>query len=148
MAQRAGKGRRTRALHAKIANVRADWTHKVTTAIARRARLIVVGDVSSVRLAQTPFAKSTYDAAWGIGRHQLHYKAIRLAGVCVPGRELFSSVTCSACLARTGPSGLSGLEVREWTCSACGVAHHRDINAAQNILRAGRGTPVKGIPML
>jgi transposase len=148
LAQRAGKRKQVKALHAKIANTRADWTHKVTTAITRRAKLIVVGDVSSSQLAQTPFAKATYDAAWGTARQQLHYKAIRLAGVCVPGRELFSSVTCSACLQRTGPSGLRQLGVREWTCSACGVSHERDINAAQNILRTGRGTPLKGIRLL
>jgi len=147
-AQRAGKKHRAKALYAKIGNVRKDWTHKVTTAIARRARLIVVGDVSSAKLVQTPFAKSTYDAAWGMVRHQLTYKAIRLAGVCVPGREMFSSVTCSACLQRTGPSGLSALGVREWTCGACGISHNRDINAAHNILRLGRQTPIKGIPVL
>jgi len=105
----------------------------------------VIGDVSSAKLTKTAFAKSTYDAAWYSVRHQLHYKAIRLAGVCVPGRETFSSVTCSACLQRTGPSGLSALGVREWCCDACGVVHNRDINAAQNILRTGRGTPTKGI---
>jgi putative transposase len=148
MAQRARKAQRVKALHAKIANVRADWTHKVTTTIARRASLIVIGDVSSAKLVKTPFAKATYDAAWGIARHQLHYKAIRLAGVCVSGSELFSSVTCSSCLARTGPSGLSALGVREWRCTACGVLHHRDVNAAHNILRTGRGTPSKGIPVL
>ena len=46
MAQRAGKKRRAKAIQAKIANTRADWTHKTTTAIARRAKLIVIGDVS------------------------------------------------------------------------------------------------------
>jgi IS605 OrfB family transposase len=140
MAQRARKKNRVKKIHAKIASVRKDWTHKVTTEIARRARRIVVGDVSSTRLSKTRMAKSTYDAAWGIVRHQLHYKAIRLAGVCVPGREHFSSVTCSACLKRTGPSGLSGLGVRSWVCSHCGVSHHRDINAAKNILRFQYGT--------
>jgi putative transposase len=146
LAQRAGKKNRIKAIHAKIKNVRKDWTHKVTTAIARRANFIAVGDVSSTKLAQTRFAKSAYDAGWGMVRHQLEYKAIRLAGVCVPVCEMFSSVTCSVCLERTGPSGLSALGVREWTCSACGVSHDRDINAAHNILRAGRCTPIKGIP--
>jgi len=151
MAQRARKTKRVKALQAKIANTRNDWTHKATTAIARRARLIVIGDVSSAKLVKTPFAKATYDAAWGIARHQLHYKAIRLAGVCVPGSEMFSSVTCSVCLARSGPSGLRALGVREWGCSYCGAQHHRDLNAAQNILftlRTGRGTPLKGIRLL
>ena len=148
MAQRAGKKTRVQALQAKIANTRADWTHKATTAIARRAKRIVIGDVSSTKLIKTPFAKSTYDAAWGIVRSQLHYKAIRLAGSCVAGRETFSSVTCSDCGARTGPSGLRTLGVREWCCSACGVVHHRDVNAARNILRAGHRTLPKGIPLL
>jgi putative transposase len=148
LAQRAKKKRRVQALHAKIKNVRNDWTHKVTTTIVRRARLVVIGDVSSAKLVKTRFAKSVYDAAWGTTRVHLHYKAIRLGALCVPGSEMFSSVTCSVCLQRTGPSGLSGLGVREWRCSACGVWHHRDINAARNILRAGRCTPIKGIPVL
>jgi transposase len=148
MAQRAGKKKRVKALHAKIGNARKDWTHKVTTAIARRARFIAVGDVSSTRLAKTRFAKSTYDAGWGMCRQQLHYKASRLAGVCVLVSETFSSVTCSVCLQRTGPSGLGALGVRVWMCRACGTRHDRDINSAHNHLRAGRCTPVKGIPRL
>jgi transposase len=140
MAQRAHKKRRVKAIQAKIANTRADWTHKATTAIARRAKLIVIGDVSSATLIKTPFAKSTLDAAWHNVRHQLNYKAIRLAAVCVSGSEMFSSVTCSACGSRSGPSGLGALGVREWCCSSCGVMHHRDVNAAQNILRSGRRT--------
>ena len=150
MAQRAHKKKRVKAIQAKIANTRADWTHKTTTGIARRAKLIVIGDVSSFKLTKTVFAKSTYDAAWFSVRHQLHYKANRFAGVCEPGSEMFSSVTCSECGARTGPSGLRALGVREWACSCCGAVHDRDVNAARNILafRTGRGTPIKGIPVL
>lgn len=148
MAQRAGKKKRVKAIHAKIKNARKDWTHKRTTEIVRRADFIAVGDVSSTKMAQTRMAKSIYDAGWHMVRHQLHYKAIRLAGVCVPVCESFTSVTCSACLHRTGPSGLGALVVREWTCSHCAVSHHRDINAAKNILRLGRQTPTKGIRLL
>jgi putative transposase len=146
MAQRGGKKNRVKKVHAKIQNVRKDWTHKVTTAIVKRSPFLYVGDVSSTKLAKTRFAKSTYDAGWGIVRTQLFYKASRLAGFCVPTRESFSSVTCSGCLARSGPSGLGALGVREWTCRACGSRHDRDINAARNILRLGRQTPMKGIP--
>jgi IS605 OrfB family transposase len=150
-AQRAHKKKRVKAIQARIANTRTDWTHKATTAIAHRAKLIVIGDVSSCKLTKTPFAKSTYDTAWHRVRQQLYYKATRLAGVCVSGRETFSSVTCSGCGTRSGPRGLSQLGVREWTCSRCGVVHERDVNAAKNILatlRTGRGTPTKGIPVL
>ena len=150
MAQRAHKKQRVQALHARIANVRKDWTHHVTTAIARRAKFMVIGDVSSTTLIKTRLAKSTYDAAWRIVRSQLQYKAKRLAGVCVDGNERFSSVTCSACGARSGPSGLRGLGVRTWVCPCCGGTHERDVNAARNILafRSGRATPRKGIPVL
>lgn len=149
-AQRAGKKKRAKAIQARIANTRADWTHKATTAIARRAKVIVIGDVSSAKLIKTPFAKSTLDASWHAIRHQLTYKANRLAGVCVSGPEPFSSVTCSNCGTRSGPSGLRALGVRAWVCTHCGSVHDRDVNAAVNILafRAGRCTPTKGIRLL
>ena len=150
LAQRAHKKKRVKAIHARIAHVRKDWTHHVTTAVARRAKRIVIGDVSSTTLVKTRFAQSTYDAAWGLVRSQLHYKAVRLAGDCVDGNERFSSVTCADCGARSGPRGLSGLGVRTWVCNCCGVMHERDVNAARNILafRSGRATPSKGIPGL
>jgi len=116
--------------------------------IVSRSPHLYDGDVSSSKLAKTRLAKSTYDAGWGIARTQLTYKASRLAGFCVPTRESFSSVTCSACLSRSGPRGLGALGVREWTCSACGISHDRAPrgNAAHNILRLGRQTPIKEIP--
>ncbi|HMD82579.1 MAG TPA: transposase [Anaerolineales bacterium] len=145
MAQRARKKKRTKAIHAKLKNRRKDWTHKVTTKIARRANFIVVGNVSSSKLAKTRMAKSVYDAGWSTVRACLKYKAIRLGAQYREQNESFSTVTCSDCLSRSGPSGLSRLGVREWTCSNCGVIHDRDINAAHNILRMGRHTPIKGI---
>ncbi|MCX7056688.1 MAG: hypothetical protein NTZ79_05700, partial [Proteobacteria bacterium] len=35
---------------------------------------IVVGDVSSVKLARTKMAKAVLDSGWGLLRTQLHYK--------------------------------------------------------------------------
>jgi IS605 OrfB family transposase len=147
IAQRAHKAKRVKAIHAKITNCRKDWTHKTTTAIAQKARLIAVGNVSSSKLAKTRFAKSIYDAAWGMTRTFLGYKAIRLGATYREVNEAFSTVTCANCLQRTGPRGLSGLGVREWRCSVCGVQHQRDLNSAHNHLRTGRGTP-QGIPRL
>jgi putative transposase len=51
------------------------------------------------------------------------------------GRFLPSSQTCSACGVIDGPKPL---HVREWTCRACHTVHDRDVNAAKNILAAGR----------
>src|SRR5215510_1757501 len=140
MAQRAHKKKRVKAIHAKIANCRRDWTHKTTTVIVNRASLIAVGNVSSPKLAQTRMAKSVYDAGWGQLRTCLEYKAKRLGVVYREVSEYCSSVTCLVCGARTGPSGLSALGVRVWCCSTCGAVHNRDHNASLNILRRGRAT--------
>jgi len=148
MAQRAGKTKRVKAIHAKIANCRKDWAHKTTTAIVERAKLIVVGNISSLKLAKTSMAKSTYDAGWGQLRACLEYKANRLGVHYCEVNEAFSSVTCSVCDKRTGPSGLSQLGVRVWTCANCRTVHQRDHNSAHNILRVGRHTLLKGIPLL
>jgi IS605 OrfB family transposase len=148
MAQRAHKKRRVTAIHAKIKHCRQDWAHKTSTTIVRRAKLIVVGDVSASKLAKTRMAKSIYDAGWSMVRTMLAYKAMRLSVEYCAVNESRSTVTCSACGTRCGPSGLSTLGVREWVCMSCGMCHDRDTNAAQNILatlRVGRHTPT-GIP--
>jgi putative transposase len=145
-AQRARKKKRIKAIHAKIANCRKDWTHKVTTAIVRTAKLIVVGNVSAPKLAKTPMAKSVYDAAWGLTRTFLQYKALRLGASYRDASEYRSSMTCATCLAETGPHGLGQLDVRVWCCANCGAVHNRDHNAARNILRQGRLALVPGIP--
>lgn len=54
--------------------------------------------------------------------------------------EAFSTQTCPLCSARTGPVGLPGLSVREWTCGECFGVHHRDVASAQVILRFGHET--------
>jgi IS605 OrfB family transposase len=105
-----------------------------------RAKLIVVGNVSSPKLAKTPLAKSTYDAGWGQLRTLLRYKSQRLGVDYREVDERYSSVTCSVCLQRTGPSGLSALGVRVWTCHQCGTHHQRDLNSAHVHLRRGRAT--------
>ena len=147
MAQRAHKKKRIKTIHAKIANCRKDWAHKTTTAIVNRARSIFVGNVSSLKMTKTRMAKSTLDAGWGQLRTMLAYKANRLGVIYREVNESGSSVTCSACLSKTGPSGLSALGVRVWCCVVCGSVHDRDHNAAHNILRVGRDTP-SGIPLL
>uniref|UniRef100_UPI0013001418 zinc ribbon domain-containing protein n=1 Tax=Glycomyces xiaoerkulensis TaxID=2038139 RepID=UPI0013001418 len=76
------------------------------------------------------------DAGWSAFVHMLEYKAARYGRAFAKvDRWLPTSQTCSACGAKDGPKPLS---VREWTCTACGAAHDRDVNAARNILAAGQ----------
>ncbi|GLX07511.1 zinc ribbon domain-containing protein [Microbispora sp. NBRC 16548] len=52
-----------------------------------------------------------------------------------------SSKTCSACGHLLAALSLS---TRHWTCPDCGTRHDRDVNAAKNILAAGRAVPACG----
>ena len=140
IAQRAKKKRRVSALHAKIKNRRKDFLHKLSTRLVLENILIVVGNVNAAALAKTKMAKSVLDAGWSMLRTFLEYKALARKVQYIEVNEAFSTQDCSTCLARTGPVGLPGLSIREWTCSHCGSLHNRDRNAAHNLLRFGHET--------
>ena len=99
---------------------------------------IIVGDVSSLKLARTRMAKSVLDSGWGKLKTFLEYKSQQAARTFEVVSERNTSVTCSACGALTGPRGVNGLIVRSWICSDCGESHDRDVNAARNILIGSR----------
>ncbi|MEJ6003791.1 RNA-guided endonuclease InsQ/TnpB family protein [Paucibacter soli] len=136
VAQRAGKKDRAKAIHAKIGNRRKDFLHKLSTDLVRQNRSIFVGNVNAAALAKTSMDKSVLDAGWSKFRTMLQYKCDDAGVWFQEVNESFSTVTCSACGARSGPTGQTGLSVRSWTCG-CGATHDRDVNAARNILLAG-----------
>jgi IS605 OrfB family transposase len=139
IAQRAGKKRQTKAIHAKIANRRKDMLHKFSTALVRNNAAIFVGDVSSAKLIKTKMAKSTLDAGWSSLKTMLEYKCHQAGIVFEEVREAYTTQTCSCCgsITHSSPRGRAGLGIREWTCSDCGSVHDRDVNAARNILALG-----------
>jgi putative transposase len=140
-AQRRGHKRQAKRLHRTAARRRKDALHKFSRTIVNEYQRIVVGDVSSLKLAKTRMAKSVLDAGWGMLKTYLQYKG-QQAGRCVDiVSERNTTRTCSSCKALTGPSGLDMLVVRTWVCRGCGVTHDRDVNAARNILSAGRCPP-------
>jgi transposase len=146
IAQRAGKKHRARAIHAKIANRRKDFLRQFSTHLVRGHDIIFVGNVSASALAKTPYAKSVLDAGWSAFRTMLRYKCAFAGATFVEVSEAFSTQTCSACSSRSGPKGIAGLGIREWICGECGTVHDRDVNAAKNILAAGRRRLAEGIP--
>lgn len=136
-AQRAGKKRRVKAIHAKIANRRQDFLHKLTTKLVRQHAVICVGDVNASALARGPHAKSVLDAGWSAMRTMLQYKCDDAGAWFVEVPEHGTTRMCSCCGAMSGPQGLAGLATRQWACAVCGVRHDRDTNAAHNILARG-----------
>jgi putative transposase len=119
-------------LHARIAAIRSDALHKLTTDLTRRFHTIGIEDLN-VRgmMANRHLARSIADMSFFEFRRQLEYKAAMRGGhVVVADRFYASSKTCSACGHKRETLPLS---VREWTCSACGSTHDRDVNAAINL---------------
>lgn len=150
VAQRASKKKRVKAIHAKIANKRKDALHKFSRKLVDTYGEIYVGDVSSKNLVKTKMAKSVLDAGWSSLKVMLEYKCANAGTIYREINESYSTQTCSECGSIAGPKGRTGLNERQWDCPVCGTHHHRDVNAAKNILRLGLGhePPVQGIPVL
>ena len=140
-AQRRGHKRQAKRLHRAAARRRKDALHKFSRRIVNKYQTIKIGDVSSLKLAKTRMAKSVLDAGWGMLKTQLQYKGQQAGRNVYIVSERYTTRTCSSCKALTGPTGLDMLVVRTWVCGACGDRHDRDVNAARNILSAGRLPP-------
>ncbi|MFE7719430.1 transposase [Nocardia rhizosphaerihabitans] len=131
--------------HARVADTRKDWAHKYSTAVIRDNQAVYVEDLCVKGLARTRLAKSIHDAGWGMFTRMLGEKAARYGRVFGKVDRFFPSTRmCSVCEAI---SEKKPLHVREWMCT-CGTVHDRDMNAANNILAAGRAdrlkTPAEG----
>jgi len=125
--------------HARVADTRRDRAHKHSTTIIRENQAVFVEDLCVKGLARTRLAKSVHDAGWAVFTRMLAEKAARYGRTFVRVDRWFPSTRmCSACGVVTDKKPL---QVREWTC-ACGVIHDRDLNAAVNILAAGRAERV------
>jgi len=130
-------------VHAKIADTRRDFLHKLSTKTIRENQTIVVETLAVKNMLRNGcLSKSIADASWSEFVRQLEYKAIWY------GRELIgidkwypSSKRCSACGFVLDKLPLS---VRRWSCPDCKSKHDRDINAAINILAAGRAVSASG----
>ena len=125
-------------IHAKVANQRLDYIHKVTYTLTHdsQVRTICIEDLNvKGMLRNHHLAYSIADASIGRFYSVLEYKC-RWEGinlVCI-GRWDASSKTCSACGEVNRRLKLSD---RQWTCMCCGTHHDRDYNASVNIKSFG-----------
>jgi putative transposase len=122
--------------HARVADSRRDFHHKLSTAIVRENQAVYVENLCVAGLGRTRLAKSIHDAGWSAFAAMLEYKARRYGRIFGKvGRFEPTSQVCSACGVKDGPKPL---RVRTWACPACGTVHDRDLNAARNIVALGR----------
>lgn len=122
-------------VHARIADRRRDFLHKLTTRLVRENQTVVIEDLTVRNLLKNGrLARAVSDASWTQLRSMLEYKCAWYGRELVTVDRWFpSSKLCGACGAIRENLPLS---VREWTCD-CGAVHDRDVNAARNILAAG-----------
>jgi len=123
-------------IHARIADRRRDYQHKLSTRIVRENQVVCVESlVVKNMLKNHCLAKSISDVGWGEFVRQLEYKANWYGRTLVKIDRFFpSSKRCSHCGHLL--DSLS-LDERFWTCPACRRYHDRDVNAAKNVLAEG-----------
>ncbi|GAB2827530.1 RNA-guided endonuclease TnpB family protein [Streptomyces daliensis] len=140
---RAKARRKAARVHARIADRRRDLLHQLTTRLVRENQTLVIEDLTVRNMVKNhTLARAISDASWSEFRSMLEYKAAWYGReVVVVDRFFPSSKLCSTCgtLQEEMP-----LNVRTWTCEGCGTTHDRDVNAAKNLLAAGRAVQACG----
>lgn len=119
-------------LHFKIANIRKDTLHKLTTYLAKNHGKIVIEDLNvSGMLANRKLAKAVQDMGFYEFRRQLDYKT-QLYGseLIVADRWFPSSKTCSNC---GHIKEILSLNERVFECQKCSFVCDRDLNASLNL---------------
>jgi putative transposase len=126
-------------LHARIANIRRDVVHKLTTRLCRKNQAVVIEDLNVRGMLQNEkLARAIGDVGFGLFRTQMEYKAKRYGTRLIVADQWYpSSRLCSVC-GRNNEA--LALRDREWTCPACGTHHDRDLNAARNLERLATET--------
>jgi IS605 OrfB family transposase len=124
-------------LHAKIADCRKDFLHKLSTKLVSESQAIYTETLAVKNMmANHKLAKAIADCGWSQLLRQLEYKAFwhdRKIGAI--DRWFPSSKRCNSCghILDKLP-----LNIREWACPSCNNLNLRDQNAALNILAIGR----------
>lgn len=123
---------RVQRLQKRIADIRADATHKATCYIADNYGFVAMEDLNVSGMVRNHcLAGAISDANFSEFRRQIGYKVRWVGGtVAMIDRWFPSSQLCSNCGYINSKLKLSN---RTWACT-CSAVHDRDQNAAKNIL--------------
>jgi IS605 OrfB family transposase len=131
----------------RVANVRCDALHKLTTDLATNHGTVVVEHLNLAGMTRNRrLARALTDAGMSELRRQLVYKTTWYGSKLVVADPFYpSSKTCSAC---GWVRAKLSLAERTFHCEVCGLVLDRDLNAARNLAKlvhrvawSGRETP-------
>ena len=126
-------------LYRRIANIRVDALHKLTTSLTRYATIVIEDLNVAGMLRNRHLSQAIADVGFFEFRRQLEYKtAMTGAKLVIADRWFASSKRCSLCDAK---NETLALKERVWTCPSCGTSHDRDLNAARNLARYPESSP-------
>lgn len=123
-------------LHVRIANIRKDTLHKITTYLCKNHARIVVEDLNvSGMVKNRKLAQSIAGSGFYEFRRQLEYKCKKFGSELIIANRFYpSSKTCSNCGHKKEVLSLSE---RTFNCDNCGFSLDRDLNAALNLKALG-----------
>jgi putative transposase len=144
-------------LHRRVVNQRRNAAHQLSRRLVNDYDTIVVEDLRITNMLRAPKARpdpdrpgaflpngaaakgalnrSISDAGWGLLVAQLSYKAASAGRTVVTVDPRHTSQRCAQCgHVATG----NRVTHAAFVCLQCGHQDHADVNAARNILRAGR----------
>jgi len=124
--------------HNKIADIRKDFLHKLSTQIVSENQAIVLEDLNvSGMVKNRKLARVISQQGWREFRVLIEAKSEKYGRkFVVISRWEPTSQSCSKCGYRWGKVDLS---VRSILCLGCGIEHDRDDNASKNIEMVGMG---------
>ncbi len=138
-------------VYSKVADVRRDFLHKLTSAICNNHAIVVLEDLRVKNMsasakgtvadpgknvkAKAGLNLSILDQGWYEFRRQLEYKQEWRGGKVIVVNAVNTSLKCSNCHHVAKDNRLNQAEFK---CVQCQYEEHADLNAAKNILAAGR----------
>lgn len=118
-------------VHQRIANRRANFLHKLSTAVIQKYDAIAIEDLNVAGMSQGNLAKHVLDVSWAEWFRQLSYKAEWAGRMFVAVDPRYTSQTCAQC----DHASKDNRKTQElFLCVSCGHTDHADRNAAVNIL--------------
>ena len=130
--------RRLRNRHQRIVGLRTNELRHVAKDIVDNHEMVAMEDIDIKKLIQNEHGKGIHcsqtSASWGNFRKIMHPAAEASSTVLVEVDPRGTSQNCSGC----GRFVAKDLSIRTHNCPFCGLVLDRDVNAAINILAAGR----------